>query len=239
MFIICMDLLDIDMGVNFNRFVFCFAVVAGLFFFFFPSIDIDVTTAFYLGKFDSDYFVYDLIYNMIRPVSFVVVFYLFFEIVFFLFMGTSICLPWKSALFFLLCWLIGPGLIVNVVFKDHYGRPRPNQISNFGGKYDYVRAFELSKSCHKNCSFVSGHASVGFVFLGLSFIYRKQRYWITLGSLLAGGGIGYVRVAQGGHFLSDVVFSFIFTYLGICLSHWLMLYFGQSVVLEKYDEIRD
>jgi lipid A 4'-phosphatase len=32
--------------------------------------------------------------------------------------------------------------------------------------------------------------------------------------LLAGSSLGLLRIAQGAHFLSDIVFSFFFTWLG-------------------------
>jgi lipid A 4'-phosphatase len=37
---------------------------------------------------------------------------------------------------------------------------------------------------------------------------RKRQFWLFTG-MLAGGLIGLARIAQGGHFLSDIVFSLI------------------------------
>jgi hypothetical protein len=36
-------------------------------------------------------------------------------------------------LFILLSVILGPGLLVNLVFKDHWGRPRPRQVVALGG----------------------------------------------------------------------------------------------------------
>ncbi|HHC74355.1 MAG TPA: hypothetical protein ENK78_04730, partial [Thiothrix sp.] len=41
------------------------------------------------------------------------------------------------AIFILLTFVLGPGLLVNTVFKDHWGRPRPDAIQQFGGHEPY------------------------------------------------------------------------------------------------------
>ena len=103
----------------------------------------------------------------------------------------------NSIIFLLLCWIIGPVLIVNVVFKNHVGRPRPSQIVEFNGSHHYVPPFSFSNACKKNCSFVSGHASVGFVFSALAFVYRDSRRKILLLSIFSGSVVGFVRMIQG------------------------------------------
>jgi lipid A 4'-phosphatase len=44
--------------------------------------------------------------------------------------------------------------------------------------------------------------------LGMFGIRRKRQFWLFTG-LLVGGLIGLARISQGGHFLSDIVFSLI------------------------------
>ncbi len=117
-------------------------------------------------------------------------------------------------LFILLCVVLGPGLVINVVLKDHWGRPRPRQIVEFGGKFDYVRPFIPARTNGK--SFPCGDASVGFLFFTGWWLWRRSRpkraalslmAGLTLGTLL---GIG--RMAAGAHFLSDVVWSALIVY---------------------------
>ncbi len=116
-------------------------------------------------------------------------------------------LPRRRVMAYLaLVLLLGPGLTVNVLFKDQWGRARPSQVTEFGGDGRFTPAWVVSDQCHHNCSFVCGDASVGFSLLAGAFLARRRR-WFVLG-LLAGGGLGLMRMAQGGHFLSDVVFSF-------------------------------
>jgi lipid A 4'-phosphatase len=104
--------------------------------------------------------------------------------------------------------LLGVGLVVHGAFKEQWGRARPVHILEFGGRHDFTPPLEPSNACETNCSFVSGHAASGFVLLavGLMGAPAVRRHWWRIG-MLAGGAVGLVRVIQGGHFLSDVVFS--------------------------------
>lgn len=108
--------------------------------------------------------------------------------------------------FLLVALILGPGLVVNQVFKENWGRARPREVVNFGGNSQYTSPMQISNECDGNCSFVSGHAAGAFFILSLTWVFRHRR-WLWLG-LLSGGLVGIGRVLQGGHFFSDVVFSF-------------------------------
>lgn len=111
----------------------------------------------------------------------------------------------RRAALVLLALAIGPGLIVHSLLKDHWGRPRPAQIVDFGGSGHYVPPGVISNQCARNCSFVSGHASAGFMLAAGALLWpRRRRRWLAAG-LVAGSLIGAVRIVQGGHFLSDVI----------------------------------
>jgi len=127
-----------------------------------------------------------------------------------------------AALYLLLVMIIGPGLLVNTVFKDQWGRARPSQVEQFGGTKLFTRAAIPTDQCEKNCSFVSGHASVGFFFLALAFVWPRRRIlWLAVGTGM-GLGIGFIRMLQGGHFFSDVIFCGIVVYLTARVLHALM-----------------
>jgi len=115
----------------------------------------------------------------------------------------------KQGVFVLLVLALGPGLVVNTVLKDHWGRARPSQVVEFGGSQEFTAAPLPANACDKNCSFVSGHAAVGFGLIVYSFLAgdRRSRRAIGGGAVAAGGLIGLARMAQGAHFLSDVVFA--------------------------------
>lgn len=114
------------------------------------------------------------------------------------------------ALFLGLSLILGPGVVVNAVFKDHYGRPRPNQTVEFGGTLPYHRLFEPGTS-GVGKSFPSGHASMGFYWLGL-FVFlwedrRKTAWTFAALGLVHGGLMGWGRTVQGGHWSSDILWS--------------------------------
>lgn len=121
-----------------------------------------------------------------------------------------------QAVFVLLCFVIGPGLLVNAVFKDHWGRPRPEQVQNFGGAEQYVPPAKYNASGNGK-SFPSGHSSVGFALIAFFFIWHKKRRALArlaiAVSLMMGGLLGAARMAAGGHFLSDVVWSMFIPFL--------------------------
>ncbi|MFP6871929.1 MAG: phosphatase PAP2 family protein [Verrucomicrobiales bacterium] len=124
--------------------------------------------------------------------------------------------------YFLLVLIVGPGIIVNAVLKEHWGRPRPREVVEFGGSHQFERVWQYdARSGGK--SFPSGHASMGFCLLGLYFVARALRQRrATLAALCALGLgllLGLARIAQGAHFVSDVLWS-----AGICYFVALGLY---------------
>ncbi len=115
-----------------------------------------------------------------------------------------------AALFVVALLALGPGLIVNTVFKDHWGRPRPADIVQFGGTETY-RSFWNPGSPEQGRSFPSGHAAVGFFLMAPFFVLRRKapgwaRRALAAG-ILYGSLMGLGRMIQGGHFLTDVIWS--------------------------------
>ena len=132
----------------------------------------------------------------------------------------------KQALFFVLLMAIGPGLLVNVIFKDHWGRPRPREIQQFAGQQQFLPVWSKGTSSN-GYSFPSGHASMGFYLMAPYFILRRKkplqaRLFLGFG-IGSGILIGLARMVQGGHFASDVIWSGGFIYLsGMALYHLLL-----------------
>ena len=114
----------------------------------------------------------------------------------------------RSMCAWLLVVCIGLGFTVDWVLKDHFGRPHPYQTHVFTGDQDFVPAFHYRPLCEVNCSFVSGHAAGGFVWMawGMWGWRRRRQAWLLAG-VAVGSFFGAARIMQGGHFLSDVVFS--------------------------------
>ncbi len=194
----------------------------------FPQIDLTVASRFYdptTGFWLKDQWLIRFIYDLVPWVSRAVLAGL---LVFLVLARTVrrhhpfVVAHRKAALYLLLVALVGPLFLVNSVFKDHWGRARPSQVVEFGGTKTFTRAAVPTDQCAKNCSFVSGHASAGFFFLAPAFVFvRRRRLWLAVGTG-AGLVIGLVRIIQGGHFLSDVIFCGIVVYLTAYVLHALM-----------------
>jgi len=138
----------------------------------------------------------------------------------------------KAYAYLLVVALLGPGLVVNTVFKNQWGRARPDHVQQFGGDQRFTPALVMSDQCERNCSFVSGHASVFFYFVALGLLYKgRRRRAIVSGAVVLGGLAGLGRILQGGHFLSDVVFSFLFVALTAVVVHYFM--YGRRPVVAQ------
>jgi lipid A 4'-phosphatase len=111
---------------------------------------------------------------------------------------------------------LGPGLLVNGMLKEYWGRARPQQIVEFGGRLDFSSAFQISDQCVQNCSFVSGEgsaaATLAVVLLMLigrdPHIFARGRASISI--IVLAVLCAFLRVAFGRHFASDTIFAILF-----------------------------
>ena len=113
-------------------------------------------------------------------------------------------------------------LLVNVVLKDHTGRPRPREIVQFNGNWEYKPVLETGIP-GRGHSFPCGHCSIAFTLTaGIVFWRRSTKF--ALSSLSLGLAYGMLmslaRIVQGGHFLSDTLWS-----LGVVWLTLLGLYY--------------
>ena len=128
-------------------------------------------------------------------------------------------------IFLALVLITGPGLIANTLLKDHWARPRPIQVVEFGGPDRFTTVLERSGSCERNCSFVSGEASATFAIgFAIAMLARRRRAALMAAAVTAGSIAGLIRMGEGGHFLSDVVFAAVFMALDVALLHWLVFH---------------
>ena len=122
-----------------------------------------------------------------------------------------------------LSFAIGPGLLTNTVLKDHSHRPRPYQTINFGGDDAFRPFYTFDGACARNCSFVSGEGSAGFWTIAPALLVpQPYQAAAVAASLLFGVGVGALRMAFGGHYLSDTVFAALFTWIVIWAT-WLVI----------------
>lgn len=118
----------------------------------------------------------------------------------------------SAALFLVGTLLLGPGVVSNMLLKEHWGRPRPNGIEQFAGTASFKPWWQPSDACRQNCSFVSGEASLAFWTAAPASLAPPQiRSAAIGGAVVFGTAVGSLRVAFGRHFASDIVFAGIIT----------------------------
>ena len=195
------------------------------------SIDIYLSHLFYFGNnqffLQSYYFITSFVRKIILPIVIIYIFIipilsLFFPLKLlylkYEFKFRDIIFIWGASIFNL-------GIVVNLLFKNMWGRARPGDILQFDGKENFTPWFQISDACSNNCSFFSGDASVGFSVIVFYFLTKKMVFfWL---SLFFGLIIGLVRIMEGGHFVSDVVMAAVVLYLSY--------YFQMKYYINKYD----
>ncbi len=116
---------------------------------------------------------------------------------------------WRKDFFFI--WsTFALNTAVIYLLKNLWGRGRPGDILQFDGSGNFSPWYNISEACSENCSFVSGDAAVGFSLILLFFVSKNLKFLYL--SVFFGLLFGMVRVAEGGHFLSDIVFSGIIVF---------------------------
>ena len=129
----------------------------------------------------------------------------------------------RAALFLIATLALGPGVLTNLILKDHWGRPRPIDVQEFGGGYHFVPWWDPRGDCPNNCSFIAGEPSGAFWTLAPAALASPELQPFAYAAALAfGAGVGVLRIAAGGHFFSDVVFAGVFMFLLIWLVHGLI-----------------
>jgi lipid A 4'-phosphatase len=129
----------------------------------------------------------------------------------------------RAALFLIATLALGPGVLTNLVLKDHWGRARPIDVQQFGGPYHFTPWWDPRGDCPNNCSFVAGEPSGAFWTLAPAALAPPELRLIAYGAALAfGAGVGALRIGAGAHFFSDVVFAGVFMYLLIWTVHGLI-----------------
>jgi lipid A 4'-phosphatase len=132
-------------------------------------------------------------------------------------------IPGRAAVLMIVTLALAPGLVANIILKQHWGRPRPIDVTEFGGDQHFVPWWDPRGDCPDNCSFVAGEPSGAFWTLApAALVPPAWRALAGAAALAFGAGIGLVRIAGGGHFFTDVVFSGFLTFIIIWLTHGLL-----------------
>jgi lipid A 4'-phosphatase len=113
-----------------------------------------------------------------------------------------------------------PGVLANLVLKEHWSRPRPLGIVEFGGPEHFRPWWDPRGECPYNCSFVSGEGSAAFWTLAPAAVTPPQWRAAAYAAALAFGcTVSILRMAVGAHFFTDVFFAGFFAFVVIWLLH--------------------
>ena len=129
----------------------------------------------------------------------------------------------RAVVFLITTMALAPGLLVNVLLKDHWGRPRPIDVTQFGGSEHFVAWWDPRGDCPANCAFVSGDVAGAFWTIAPAALAPPQWRAVAYGAALAlGAGMAAIRIMAGAHFPSDVIFAGVFTFLIIWIAYALI-----------------
>jgi lipid A 4'-phosphatase len=147
--------------------------------------------------------------------------------------------PWADWLFVTAALAIGPGALVNLIIKPIWGRARPRQILEFGGQRNFTPAWVVTDQCSWGCSFVSGEAAASAFLFAFVFVvpqrWRPLAFWSALAVTII---ISFVRIAAGGHYLSDVVIASLLTILLLLILHAQIYHNTWLGPLKRFSPVR-
>ncbi|OYU16730.1 MAG: hypothetical protein CFE34_19455 [Rhodobacteraceae bacterium PARR1] len=141
-------------------------------------------------------------------------------------------LPVHIWAFFSATFAVGPGLVVNLLLKEHWGRARPFQTTLFGGEKHFTPPWDMTDQCLRNCSFVSGEVAgttaLAVVMVVAAWHLRAHLSRLSFLTLVIVAPLLVVlsalqRISAGRHFLSDAILAALFTLLiAVQMYRWIV-----------------
>ena len=140
----------------------------------------------------------------------------------------------RAALFLIVTLALGPGILANKIFKEHWGRMRPVDVTQFGGTDRFTPWWDprgavhgkLFVHCRRALRRVldAGARRAGAAAMAVAGLWRGARLRRVIGGL---------RIAAGGHFFTDVVFAGVFMYLLMWVVHGLIYRWRPTRLTDK------
>ena len=126
----------------------------------------------------------------------------------------------RAIIFLLLTLTLSAGILTNLTFKSYWGRPRPVVVTQFNGSDQFVPWWDPRGACGRNCSFFSGEGATAFwTYAPAALTPPAWRPLAYAAATLFGVTTSALRMAFGGHFLTDVAAAGLVTFLVIWLAH--------------------
>ncbi len=208
-----------------SRIFIIFSLVVAIIFAIYPELDLRVSELFYdakegffLKNQEPFAFMHDYLDEILKGIGVILILLFIYQLI----AKKSFKHLNKRAIAFIFTFaLVGPGIVTNLLIKEHSSRARPINIEHFGadeGK-QFTPYYSLFGKCKTNCSFISGHLSGSMILLALAYIFKSRLIFASaLGFVVL---MGVSRVVQGAHFLSDVLFAFIINFIILKMIYYL------------------
>lgn len=187
----------------------------GALFFYDPYVDLFVSHALYAFHHAQEGNLYQKTLHVLRRLNFL---FLYASIGWGV---VSVCLTYrqkswkkfKKRAYILSCLIVAGSVVPDFLTKPIFKRSRPGKVIQF--MEEYTPPFHIGKRCRSNCSFVSGEVAAATSMISFWVVMGRFRvlwlivsgFWVLV--------VAAVRMAQIGHFLSDVVFACLFSLLAI------------------------
>jgi len=204
------------------------AATVGLVFAIWPQLDLDIAALFFDAHHGGFWRSYDPVYLFARDASTWLIALVAAPAGLAIAMKLvrpqrRLLIPGRAIVLMLLSLALAPGVLANLVLKEHWGRPRPIDVAQFGGDEHFLPWWDPRGDCAKNCSFIAGEPTGAFWTMAPAALapphWRAAAYAAALGF---GCAVGLLRMAAGAHFFTDVVFAGVVAFLVIWLLHgWL------------------
>ena len=129
-------------------------------------------------------------------------------------------IPGRAVIFLLSTIFLTAIVLPNVIFKDHWGRPRPIATSEFNGSHAFKPWWDPRGTNLHNGSFFSGEAATAFwTYAPAALAPPSLRPLAFVAATVFGLTTGILRMAFGGHYASDVLAAGVAAFLVTWLMH--------------------
>lgn len=129
----------------------------------------------------------------------------------------------RKMVFIIVTIVLSAGIFTNVIFKQHWGRPRPVASAEFAGSWPFKPWWDSSGACPRNCSFFSGEAATAFwTYAPASLAPPSVRPFAYAAATAFGIATGGLRMAFGGHYLSDVIVAGLVAFFVVWFAYALL-----------------
>lgn len=139
----------------------------------------------------------------------------------------------RVATFLIVTMLLAAGILTNLTFKSHWARPRPVQVTEFSGPYEFKAWWDPRGECTKNCSFFSGEGATAFwTYAPAALAPPSWRPLAYVAATVFGAATSLLRMTFGGHFFTDVTIAGLVTFLVIWLVYAYLFRWRASVMTD-------